>query len=57
MLSSFGEGQTFFEGDLSEDIVAILRQFMSGGLPVRRKGACRGAGFRKKGCRRWNRNF
>jgi len=49
--------QAFYEGDLSDELLVILRAFARGGFPERRRGVCGGRGFGRGGCRRWSRNF
>jgi len=49
--------RTFFEGDLSEEIMRILREFSRESAPMRGPGGCRGGGFKRRGCGRWRGQF
>ena len=46
---------SFYEGDLSEELIMALRGYIRGGFPGLR-GGCRGGGIGMRGCRRraWN---
>ena len=43
--------QMFYGGDLSDELISVLREFFRGGFPIKGLGGCRG-GFRKRGCKR-----
>jgi molecular chaperone DnaJ len=42
----------FYEGDLSDDSMVILREFIRDGSSLRGFGGCRWGGFGRSGCRR-----
>ena len=40
--------------DQVEDLIEILRVFFRGGFGMRGLGGCKGRGFGRRGCGRWN---
>ena len=42
----------YYQENLSDDLLAILRAFSRGGVGMKGFGGCRGMGLGKKGCRR-----
>jgi curved DNA-binding protein CbpA len=47
----------YYQEDLSDDLIEILRVFARGGFGMRGLGGCKGMGFGKRGCRRWKETF
>ena len=47
----------FYEGDLGDELIIILRELARGGFPMMGPGGCRGKRFGKRGCRRWKEDF
>jgi DnaJ-class molecular chaperone len=43
----------YYQEDLSDDLMEILRVFSRGGFGMRGLGGCKGRGFGRRGCRRW----
>ena len=49
------ENKAFYEGDVDDDFVAVLRKFYQMGFNTKRTGGCKRRGFGGGGCRRWRR--
>ena len=47
----------YYQEDLSDDLIEILRVFARGGFGMRGLGGCKGMGFGKRGCRRRKETF
>jgi len=47
----------YYQEDLSDDLIEILRVFSRGGFGMRGLGGCKARGFGKRGCRRRKENF
>ncbi len=47
----------YYQEDLSDDLIEILRVFARGAFGMRGLGGCKGMGFGKRGCRRWKETF
>jgi len=47
----------YYQEDLSDDLIGILRVFSRGGFGMRGLGGCKGRGFARRGCGRWKGNF
>ena len=43
----------YYQQNLNDDLMQILRVFSRGGVGTKRFGGCRGKGLGKRGCRRW----
>jgi DnaJ-class molecular chaperone len=48
--------RVYYQEDLTDDLIEILRAFTGGGSGMRGLGGCKGRGSGRKGCRRkmWN---
>jgi len=49
------ENYAFYEGDVGDDFVSVLRKFSQMGLNLKRAGGCGRRGFGRGGCGRWKR--
>ena len=49
------ENYAFYEGDLGDDFVSVLRKFSQMGLNLKKAGGCGRRGFGRGGCGRWKR--
>jgi len=49
------ENYTFYEGDVGDDFVSVLRKFSQMGLNLKKAGGCGRRGFGRGGCGRWKR--
>ena len=49
------ENYAFYEGDVDNDFVAVLRKFYQMGFNTKRAGGCKKRGFGRGGCGRWKR--
>lgn len=47
----------YYQEDLSDEFMEILRAFSHGGFEMKGFGGCRGRGFGRKGCKRWKQTF
>ena len=49
------ENYAFYEGDVDDDFVAVLRKFYQMGFNTKRTGGCKRRGSGRGGCGRWKR--
>ena len=49
------ENYAFYEGDVDDDFVAVLRKFYQMGFNTKRTGGCKRRGLGRGGCGRWKR--
>ena len=49
------ENYAFYEGDVDDDFVTVLRKFSQMGFDTKRTWGCRRRGLGRGGCRRWKR--
>jgi len=49
------ENYAFYEGDVDNDLVAVLRKFYQMGFNMKRTGGCKRRGLGRGGCGRWKR--
>jgi molecular chaperone DnaJ len=49
--------RVYYQEDLSDDLLEILRVFSRGGFGMRGLGGCKVRGFGKRSCRRWRWDF
>ena len=47
--------RVFYERDIDDDFVTVLRKFSQRGFDTKRSGGCRRKGFGERGCGRWKR--
>lgn len=47
----------YYQKDLSDELIDILRIFSRGSFGMKGSGGCKGRGFRSRGCRRRKFNF
>jgi len=48
-------GHVFYERDIDDDFVTVLRKFSQRGFDRKRSGSCMRRGFGRRGCGRWKR--
>ena len=51
------ENSVFYEGDVDDDFVSVLRMFSQMGFVTKRAGGCRSGGLGRGGCGRWKRSI
>ncbi len=51
------ENSVFYEGDVDDDFVSVLRMFSQMGFVTKRVGGCRRGGLGRGGCGRWKRSI
>ena len=49
------ENNAFYEGDVDDNFVAVLRKFYQMGFNTKGTGGCKRRGFGRGGCGRWKR--